>query len=353
MEYLIGKGYKVSVIAPYDSVFSPKLEKLGCNFVDIKIQSKGANPIVDILLIVCFLRIFRRLKPDMSISYTIKPNIYASIAARILGIPFLPVTTGMGYVFLHDNIVCKIAKVLYKFAFSGAQKVWFLNQDDMEIFKEQKLIEDGKIELLHGEGIDTSRLALENLPSKDSECTFVLVGRILIDKGIVEYVKASKIVKTKYPNTKFLLVGAIWPGNPAAISQSQLDAWCNDGIVEYLGTFDDIRIPLRKSDCVVLPSYREGIPFTLMEGASMGRPLIATDIPGCRDVIIDRKTGFLCDVKNPQSLADTMVRIIQLSPEERTKMGKAGREYMEQEFDIKHIIHQYETTINTMCGVCY
>lgn len=349
MRHFVEKGFKVTVTAPYDSTFSPKLENLGCNFVDINIQAKGTNPFADFLLIVRYIRLFKRLKPDMSITYTIKPNIYASIAARFLHIPFLPVTTGMGYVFLHNNVVCKIAKRLYRFAFSNAEKVWFLNGDDMSIFREQKLIADDKIALLHGEGIDTQRLAFEKLPSQEHECVFILVGRILKDKGVVEYVEAARILKKKYTNAKFLLVGAIWKDNPAAISEMQLEEWRNEGAIDYLGTFEDIRIPLRKADCVVLPSYREGIPFTLMEGASMGRPLIATDIPGCRDVVINEKTGFLCEVRSIDGLVNAMEKVIGMSPSQREDMGRNGRKYMEQEFAIEHIIRQYDKTVDKMC----
>lgn len=349
MRHFVEEGYAVSVLAPEDSVYSCKLRELGCNVIDVKIEPKGSNPINDLMLIWQYYKIFKREKPNVSVTYTIKPNIYASIAARMAGIPFLPVTTGMGYVFLHDNLVCKIAKQLYKFAFTHAKKVWFLNKDDMQTFKEQRLIRDDQIDLLHGEGIDTAHFSIAPLPSSSNSCTFLLVGRILKDKGVAEYVEAARMIRKQYPDSRFLLLGALWEDNPAAISKDQLDEWCREGDIEYLGTTDDVRVPLQKADCVVLPSYREGIPFTLMEGASMGRPLIATDIPGCRDVVIDGKTGFLCEVKNPQSLADAMIKMIKLSPEQRTAMGKAGRAYMEQEFDINHIILQYEKVIDEMC----
>ena len=219
----------------------------------------------------------------------------------------------------------------------------------MQTFKEQRLIREDQIELLHGEGIDTAHFSVAPLPSSTDSCTFLLVGRILKDKGVAEYVEAARMIRKQYPDSRFLLLGALWEDNPAAISKNQLDEWCREGDIEYLGTTDDVRGPLQKADCVVLPSYREGIPFTLMEGASTGRPLIATDIPGCRDVVIDGKTGFLCEVRNPQSLADAMIKMIKLSPQQRSAMGKAGRAYMEQEFDIKHIIQQYEKVIDEMC----
>lgn len=351
MRNFVEKGYSVSVIAPEDSVFSNKLRELGCNTIDIKIQSKGKNPFADILLIWHYYKVFKREKPDVSITYTIKPNIYASIAARMAKIPFLPVTTGLGYIFLHDNLVTKIAMRLYKFAFTKASQVWFLNTDDMRIFKEFALIAEEKVRLLHGEGIDTSNLPYTLLPSVGHQIKFLLIGRMIADKGLYEYVEAARMVKSLFPQIEFYLLGPLWPENPAAVSVQQLEAWNIEGCVKYLGATDDVRQYIKDVDVIVLPSsYREGVPFTLMEGASMGRPIIATDIPGCRDVIIDGKTGFLCEVKNPQSLADAMIKTIKLSSEERAAMGRAGSRYMEEEFDIAHIIHQYEKTINEMCG---
>ena len=339
---------RVTVIAPHDDVFSEKLRGLGCEVVDIDIQSKGTNPFVDLLLILKYMKLFGRLKPDFSITYTIKPNIYASIAARILGIPFLPVTTGLGYIFLHNNLTSKIARSLYKFAFQKAPQVWFLNHDDMRIFMEAGLVSEERVRLLHGEGIDTEKLPLMPLNDASDSFTFLLIGRMIADKGLYEYAEAAKMVKRKCPDAHFWLLGPLWKENPAAVSEEQLRQWDSEGIVSYLGATDDVTQYIRQSDCVVLPSYREGIPFTLMEGASMGRPLIATDIPGCQDVVINGKTGYLCEVKNASSLAHAMEKMMALNPIQRRQMGLAGREYMEREFDIKHVIKQYDNYISQM-----
>jgi len=342
-------GVRVTVIAPYDEVYSEKLRELGCEVVDIDIQSKGTNPFVDLLLILKYMKLFRRLKPDFSITYTIKPNIYASIAARILGIPFLPVTTGLGYIFLHNNLTSKIARSLYKFAFQKAPQVWFLNHDDMRIFMEAGLVSEERVRLLHGEGIDTEKLPLMPLNDASDSFTFLLIGRMIADKGLYEYAEAAKMVKRKCPDAHFWLLGPLWKENPAAVSEEQLRLWDSEGIVSYLGATDDVTQYIRQADCIVLPSsYREGVPFTLMEGASMGRPLIATDIPGCQDVVINGKTGYLCEVKNASSLAHAMEKMMALNPIQRRQMGLAGREYMEREFDIKHVIKQYDNYISQM-----
>lgn len=343
---------RVTVIAPHDDVYSGKLRELGCEVADIDIQAKGRNPLADILLVVKYVRLFKRLKPDCSITYTIKPNIYASIAARILGIPFLPVTTGLGYIFLHRNLTSMIAKVLYKLAFQKARQVWFLNNDDMKIFKELGLVSENKARLLHGEGINTEKLPVMPLNDASDSFRFLLIGRMIADKGLYEYADAAKMVKQKHPDVQFWLLGPLWKENPAAVSEEQLRQWDNEGVVAYLGATDDVTKYINQADCVVLPSsYREGVPFTLMEGASMGRPLIATNIPGCRDVVIDGVTGYLCKVKNVNSLADAMESIMALSPSQRRQMGMAGREYMEREFDIRHIIKQYDTYISQIVTI--
>ena len=343
---------RVTVIAPHDDIYSEKLRGLGCEVVDIDIQSKGRNPLADFLLVVKYVRLFKQLKPDFSITYTIKPNIYASIAARILGIPFLPITTGLGYIFLHKNLTSVIAKVLYKLAFQKARQVWFLNVDDMKIFKESRLVCESKVRLLHGEGIDTEKLPLMPLNETSDAFKFLLIGRMIADKGLYEYADAAKMVKQKYPDVQFWLLGPLWKENPAAVSEEQLRQWDKEGVVAYLGATDNVKQCISQVDCVVLPSsYREGVPFTLMEGASMGRPLIATDIPGCRDVVIDGKTGYLCEVKNASSLAHAMEKMMALNPIQRRQMGLAGREYMEREFDVKHIIRQYDNYISQIVSI--
>ena len=349
MEHLVRVGYDVYVSAPYDDVYSPRIEQLGCHFVHIPIDAKGTNPITDLLLIWKYFRLFRKIKPKASITYTIKPNIYASIAARSANISFLPVTTGLGYIFLHNNLVSKIAKALYQFAFNGATKVWFLNVDDMRTFKDSHLVDENKIELLHGEGIDTSHLPFVPLEKDKGDFTFLLIGRMIADKGLYEFEEAARLLKPKYPYANFYLLGPLWKENPAAVSEEQLDSWNKEGNVRWLGATDDVREYIKMTDTVVLSSsYREGIPFTLMEGACMGRPLIATDIPGCRDVVINGKNGFLCEVKNAKSLASAMERILIASHEERQRMGNEGRKLMEEEFDIAHIIEQYDRTLAEM-----
>lgn len=346
IKHFVDKGFRVTVSAPYDEVYFKKFEEIGCDTYDMPIDAKGINPVTDLCLFFNYRKLLKELNPDLSVTYTIKPNIYASIAAESLGIKYLPVTTGLGYTFLAEGIVPRIARMLYKFAFRKAEQVWFLNKDDITTFKAAGLIADEKIVQLYGEGVDTEHFAPKPLPTEEQ--IFLLVGRMLKDKGVVEYVDAARILKKKYPNVRFQLLGAVWSDNPAAIAEEEIRTWEKEGIVEYLGRTSDVRTYIEKTMCVVLPSYREGVPCTLMEAASMARPLVATDVPGCHEVVVDGYNGYLCEVKNAEDLAAKMERVILMSQEERIAMGMNGRQLMIDKFDIKHVIAQYEMTFENL-----
>lgn len=346
IKHFVDKGYRVSVTAPYDEEYFKKFEEIGCTTYDMPMDAKGINPVSDIRLMLNYRKLLKSLNPDLSITYTIKPNIYASIAAESLGIKYLPVTTGLGYTFLAKGIVPKIARMLYKFAFRKADQVWFLNKDDIGSFKEARLIADEKVVQLYGEGVDADFFT--PIPLSVDGQKFLLVGRMLKDKGVVEFVNAARILKKKYPNVIFQLLGAIWMENPAAICQKEIEEWTREGLVEYLGRTSDVRPYLGKAMCVVLPSYREGVPCTLMEAASMARPLVATDVPGCHEVVEDGYNGYLCQVKNAEDLAAKMERIILMSSEEREQMGRNGRQLMIDKFEVKHVIAQYDNMIEKL-----
>ena len=344
-KHLLQRGYKVSISAPFDEVFFNKFRNIGCQVYDIPINPRGINPIEDYCLVLKYRKLFKKIQPDFSFTYTIKPNIYASVAAHTLGIKFLPVTTGLGYTFSPKGLIPLVVRLLYKFAFRKAEEVWFLNDDDIATFRKAKLIAKEKVVQLPGEGIDLKHFTYENTLNASSTIKFLLVGRMLKDKGVVEYVEAARILKKKYPDVHFQLLGAIWEGNPAAIKESEINKWVAEGIVDYLGQTSDVRKFVREAACIVLPSYREGVPCTLMEGAATGKPLVATDVPGCRDVVKDGYNGYLCKAKDPQDLADKMEKIITIGYESWLQMGKNGRQFMEDKFDVKHIIKQYDDTL--------
>lgn len=337
---LLEEGYQLTIIAPFDE-FSEKLREMGCNVIDLQMSAKGTNPLQDVKLIYTLYQLYQKIQPNFIIHYTIKPNIYGSLAAKIAGIPSLAITTGLGYTFVNDNFIAKIARQLYKMAFRYPKEVWFLNEDDRQAFLAYSLVSENKAKLLHGEGVNVSHFSPISSSSGNNPTTFLLVARMLWDKGIGEYIEAARVIKSKYPNTHFQLLGACDVPNPSIISREQIGIWESEGIVEYLGTTDDVRTVIANVDCVVLPSYREGIPRTMLEAAAMAKPLIVSDAPGCKDVVINGKTGFLCKVKNRDSLAAAMELIINQSTQERVDMGVAGRNLVLQKFDERVVIKKY------------
>ena len=338
LQNFIDRKNEVIVISPLDKIFQDQLISIGCKCYTINIEAKGNNPIKDMRTMWQIRKILKKEKPDCCFFYTIKPNIYGSMAAASLNIPYIPITTGLGYVFLVDNLVSKVAKILYRIAFRKAKQVWFLNQDDVDAFKKENLIDQRKISILKGEGIDVNRFEILH---EKKELSFLLVARMLWDKGVGEFVEAARILKVKYPNVKFKLLGFLGVDNPSAISKEQMDEWIREGIIEYLGTTKDVRPFLYDATCIVLPSYREGISFSLMEGAAAGKPLVATNAVGCKDIVDDGITGYLCNVKDSKDLAKQMEKIISMSEEERIQMGLKGREKMENEFGIDVVINKY------------
>lgn len=338
---LLKAGVEVVVVAPQDSSFAD-LQALGCATLDIDLAAKGVNPFLELLLIFRLWRIYKKLQPDLIIHYTIKPNIYGSLAAKVAGIRSLAVTTGLGYTFVNDNVVARVARCLYRLAFRFPQEIWFLNGDDRAEFLARRLVDESKAILLPGEGIDLARFSPQvAAPSPDGHFRFLLIARMMWDKGVGEFVQAAQIVRRSYPNAVFQLLGACDVPNPSMIGIAQVEAWEREGIVEYLGTADDVRPVIASADCVVLPSYREGVPRTLMEAAAMGKPLIATNVPGCRDVVKEGVNGLLCPMKNAQALADCCIRMLNASENDRQRMALAGRQLMVEQFDEALVVNRY------------
>ena len=340
LRFLLRCDCSVVVVTPYDE-FTKKLSNLGCRVENISISAKGINPFSDLQLCSRLRTLYIKEKPDLIIHYTIKPNIYGSLAAAFAGFPSVAVTTGLGYIFLARNLVSFVAKMLYKFAFLFPKKIVFLNSDDERIFVSKKLVDKDKTLLLPGEGVDLEHFSPSGIKSNDNEFRFLLVARALRDKGIYEYVSAARIIKAEYPAARFQLLGSYGALNPSAISPVEIEAWQSEGVIDYLGVTDDVREAISQAQCVVLPSYREGVPRSLLEAAAMGKPIIATDVAGCRDVVLENQTGFLCPVKDAMALADCCSRMINLSSSERQLMGLAGRKFVEDNFSEEKVINEY------------
>ncbi len=348
---LIQKGYEIIIIAPNDS-YSKELYKLKSTHIPIPIDSKSISPIKDLILLFRYWKILRREKPIAFLSYTIKPNIYGSIAAHILKIPTINNISGLGTTFIHKNLVTHIVKILYRIALYRSHKVFFQNKDDKSIFITSNIVAKNNISLLPGSGVDLKYFYPNKKtpqPHKKSIC-FLLIARLIWDKGIGEYVEAARIVRQNYPDAKFQILGFINNKNKTAIDPKKLKKWIDEGLIDYLGGSDDVRPYITNSDCVVLPSYREGTPRTLLEAAAMGKPLIATDVPGCREVIDAGKNGFLCRARDAKDLAINMINFINLDKSKQIAMGLESRKKVECEFDEKIVIDKYLETLQELNG---
>jgi len=345
LKTLQSKGYKIIAIAPRDE-YSSKLEAFGFEYHEIKMNNKGTNPVEDAKLVYDFYKLYKQVAPDVILQYTIKPNIYGSMAAGILGIPVISNISGLGTVFLNDSFSSKIARMLYKIALKIPKKVFYQNSHDRELFIESKLVKEAKTDLLPGSGIDTEKFKpIEKELSKDGALRFLFIARLVKDKGLIEYVKASKQI-ANHEKVECCILGAFYPGNPTAITENEMETWEKEGILKYLGTSDDVKSIISNADCIVLPSYREGLSRVLLEAASMAKPIITTNVPGCKEVVDDGINGYLCNIKDSDSLVEQMNKMILLSEEERINMGKKGREKIIREFDEKIVIKKYEEAIS-------
>jgi glycosyltransferase involved in cell wall biosynthesis len=346
VESFLEKDMEVFTIAPVDK-FTPKLTEMGCKHLPVKMDSRGANPIKDFLLIIELLSIYRKIKPDVILHFTIKPNIYGTIAAGLLGIPVINNVCGLGTMFLKDNLVSRIAITLYRIAFRIPRKIFFQNTDDRELFLKKQIAKKSVTDLLPGSGIDLNEFFPDRSP-KNEHFTFLLISRLIYDKGILEFVDAINKLKEQGIDAKFQVLGAVDEKHKRGIPRHIVDDWIEKDVIEYLGTTEDVKYFIRQADCVVLPSYREGTPKTLLEAASMGIPIVATDVPGCRNVVEDGYNGFLCNVKDSKDLADKMHKIWSLDTEEREVLGNNSRKKVEEQFDIKLVIDKYHSTMSSL-----
>ena len=345
MNTLVDQGYNLHVIAPYDE-YSKDIEAIGCIYHSVKINNKGSNPLKDLQLIYDFYRLYIDIRPDLIFHYTIKPNIYGVIASKFGKFKSISLITGLGYTFINDNITAKIAKILYKVALKIPLEVWFINADDKNEFIHKKLVAANKVRLIPSEGIDTEKFKPIRVQKSNNIFKFLLIGRMLEDKGVYEYIEAGNILSKKYKNFEIGLLGYLGVDNPKSISRKQMDELTKKSYIKYYGAKSDVRQNIAHSDCIVLPSYREGISMTLLESASMAKPLIATNVPGCKEVIDDGINGFLCNVKDGRDLAEKMEKMLNLDEKKRTAMGKVGREKVVTDFNIKVVIDVYLKTIN-------
>ena len=339
-------GHHIYTIASKDD-YSNKLEELGFRHTNIIINNNSKNPINDLNLIYQYYKIYKKIAPDVICHNAIKPNIYGTIAAGILNIPVVNNISGLGTIFINNNFSTIIAKLLYFISQKKAAAVFFQNSSDLELFLKNKLINKNKCIIIPGSGVNTKKFVREmGINKLNKKFTFLFIARLIYIKGIIEFVEAAKIIKNKFPNVQFDILRPIYSSGETAIKPSELEEWISSGYINYLGESDLVKQEMDKANCVVLPSYREGLSKVLIEASSMSLPIITTNVPGCKDVVIDGETGFLCKVKDHIDLALQMEKMIMLSSQEIKLMGEKGRKRAIEVFDENIIINHYKNIIN-------
>jgi len=358
IDSLENAGYRVAALAPED-VHAPKLLQRGIALEKLRIDSKGQSPRRDLLLLWQYRRALRRIRPAAMLSFTMKPNVYGSLAAASLGIPVINNVSGLGTAFIAGGAIERIVTALMRLAMRRSSTVFFQNSDDLSLFVARRIVSPVQAQLINGSGIDLDRFApvvrtpevdstpeAVSTPEVDSTSEaigpiFLQVGRLLRDKGVREFVEAARIVRATLPAARFRLLGPLGAANRTAVPDDEVDAWVASGLIDYRGEKDDVRADLAAADCVVLASYREGLPRSLIEAAAMGRPAIATDVPGCRAAVDDGVTGYLCAPRSGTALAEAMLRFAALDHEARNRMGVAARAKAVGEFDQKLVAAAY------------
>lgn len=333
---LLRDGHAVTTISP-DSA-GVEIDGAALPHRTWAMDRSGTSPFRELGSIRALARALREERPDIFFSFTIKPNIYGCFICRILDIPAAPNVSGLGTAFLGRGSMRRAVLLMYRVAFARTKKVFFQNPDDRELFLRERVVRTGQAVLLPGSGIDLSHFTPSALPGP---LRFLMVARLLGDKGVREYVAAAAMVRERFPHASFGLLGELDRHNRSAVHERELQSWVASGAVEYLGVTSDVRPFIRDATAVVLPSYREGLPRTLLEAAAMARPLIGTDVPGCREVVRDGVTGFLCRARDPSSLAAAMRRLAETPEAQRAAMGAAARRMAQREFDEKVVFRSY------------
>lgn len=343
------RGFAVAALVP-DEDRTGKLGAAGVRLVRIPLKPHGKSPFEDFNLFLRYLVLLRRLKPRAYLGFTIKPNIYGALAARLLGIPTIANITGLGKMFAGRGMLRSLAAQLYRMALSGSARVMFQNRESLETFEELGIVDAKRSILLPGSGIDLRLFAPAPRERRSAPFTFLLSGRLLWEKGIGEYYCAGRRLRQMRDDVRLLLLGPFEPeSNSSAIPKQMVDQWQAEGVIEYLGFTDDVRPYLQSADCIVLPSYYpEGVPRALIEAAAMAKPIITTDTPGCRETIEEHATGYFCEIRSAESLFETMLLMLDKSSEEREHMQKKARQRAEALFDEKKVIDTYLHEIDAL-----
>jgi len=350
LKVLQDAGYLVVAAVPQDEGAS-KLVDEGIEVRFVPVAPHGTSVARELLLLRGYYRLLRELRPRAFLGFTIKPNIYGALAARAVRVPVINNVTGLGLVFTKGGLLRRIVGALYRVAFRRAYRVFFQNRESRDLFLSLGFVREDQAFLLPGSGIDLHRFAPGSPRQAPEEpaFTFLLPSRLMWEKGVAEYCEAAGWLRAHRPGVRFQLLGAVEPSwNKAGIPREQVARWEREG-VEYLGSTKDVRPFFEAADCIVLPSYYpEGVPRALIEAAAMGKPVITTDTPGCRDVVDDASTGFLCAPRSAEDLVQAMLRLVDLDPAERAAMGERARQKAERQFDERLVIDAYLSALKSL-----
>ncbi len=341
IEALLSLKHEVYISLPQGE-FIGRLVEMGCHFIETKISRHGVNPITDFLLYRKYKSMLREIKPDIVFTYTIKPNVYGGMACQACKIPYLANVTGLGTAIQNGGILQKISMTMYKMGLKGAKRVFFQNSENHRFMIENGIV-TSPTTILPGSGVNLEEYAYAEYPSEENGIHFLFVGRIMKDKGIDELLAAAHEIKGIYSNVIFDVVGGYDGPYKSVIKKAQ-----SDGLIQYHGSQDDVRPFYRACHCVVLPSYHEGMANVLLEGAAIGRLIITTNISGCREAVQDGVNGFLCEVKNGDSLYKAILKVLHIGGVERKNLGEQSRKLVEQKFDRQIIVNNYLQVISIL-----
>ncbi|MBQ6560432.1 MAG: glycosyltransferase family 4 protein [Erysipelotrichaceae bacterium] len=339
LERLLAEKHEVFISLPYGS-FVPRMTEMGCVFLETPIERRGTNPLKDLLLMNRYRKLLKEIKPDVVLTYTIKPNVYGGMACQMEKIPYIANVTGLGSAVENGGILQTITSSLYRMGLKKAKKIFLQNEANLEFMKEKGIVRD-RYELIPGSGVNLERFAYSDLPEKDT-IDFVYVGRMMKEKGFELYLEAAQIIKEKYPQTRFHLCGDDEDNYRELVRELE-----EKGTVIYHGRVEDMRSIYQTIDCTVHPTYYpEGMSNVLLESLACGRPIITTDRPGCREIVDDGINGFVVRQRDPEDLIEKIEKFISLSPEERKQFGINGRKKVEERFDRNIVINKYLEAIN-------
>lgn len=342
VKMLLSQNFSVvfCVPNPKDDIYVQKFIEAGAVFIHTPMNRRSVNPFSDNSLIKSYTRIVKDLKPDVILTYTVKPNIYGNYVAAKFKIPVLMNVTGIGTSMISHRLR-SIIKLMYKYACTKAEKVFFQNSSNLDFFLKNKLVRNKKTKLLPGSGVNLQNFQPLEKTISDGKIRFLFIGRLMKEKGVEELLKAARNVILKYPDAVFQLVGGMEEEKYKTYTDKNKN-------IEFLGRSDDVRVQIREADCIINPSYHEGMSNVLQEGAAMGKPLLASNIPGCREIVEDGVNGFLFESKDANDIEEKIVKFIELSEEKRSIMGRNSRSKVEKEFDRSIVVEEYMNAVKTV-----